>query len=161
MPALPVSSVLMTVEDYLAAEERAELKHEYLAGMPYAMAGTSTDHNALVFTLSGILHSRLMGSGCVGFASDMKVKVQWAGDTYFYYPDALIVCGKAGVGPSWCEAPRVIFEVISESTRKIDEREKWMVYKMIPSLDAYVRIEQEQRLVAVDRRQRPAGSAKY
>jgi Uma2 family endonuclease len=152
MPALSVSSVLMTVEEYLAAEERSEVKHEYLAGVPYAMAGASLEHNTITSNLGGACVSRLRGKRCRHFGSDMKLSLRRSTSSYFYYPDAMIVCGLAVLGPSWCEQPSVIFEVLSESTRLIDEREKRMAYLDIASLDAYVRIEQDERLVVVERR---------
>ncbi len=57
-----------------------------------------------------------------------------------------------GHGTSWCEKPSVIFEIISENTRHIDEREKRMAYSTIPSLEAYVLIEQDRREVVIDHR---------
>jgi Uma2 family endonuclease len=152
MTALAVSDALLSVESYLASEERSDVKHEYLAGVPHAMAGASLEHNGIVSNLAGILYNRLRAGQCRNFGSDMKLKVNLSATTYFYYPDAMIVCGGAGVGPSWCEAPRVIFEVLSEAARIIDEREKRMAYLTLSGLDAYVRIEQDQRLVVVDRR---------
>lgn len=64
----------------------------------------------------------------------------------------MIFCGSEGLGPSWCERPSVVFEILSESTRTIDEREKRMAYLSLPSLDAYVRIEQERCEVVVEYR---------
>ena len=152
MPAIAVSNVLMTVEEFLAAELSYESKHEYLAGMPYAMAGASTRHNGIAANLVGELHSRLRGKSCREYGSDLKVKLQISSSTYFYYPDAMIVCGRGGLGTSWAEQPRVIFEILSESTRAIDEREKRIAYLSIPTLDAYVLIEQKAERVIVDRR---------
>jgi Uma2 family endonuclease len=64
----------------------------------------------------------------------------------------MIVCGRAGLGKSWAEQPRVLFEILSESTRAIDEREKRIAYLSIPTLDAYVLIEQDISRVIVERR---------
>jgi len=143
---------LMTVEEFLAAEPGYSEKHEYLGGMVYAMAGASTVHNTIAANLSLALGNRLRGRRCQNFGSDQKVRLELFGTTYFYYPDAMIVCGKAGLGASWSERPSVIFEIISESTRNHDEREKRMAYLTIPSLDAYILIEQERREVVVEYR---------
>ena len=152
MPAIPSSQVLLSVEEFLAAEPSYFEKHEYLGGMVYAMAGASTTHNGIAMNLYGALFNRLRGSRCRAFGSDMKARFHLSGSTYFYYPDAMIVCGNAGLGASWCERPSVIFEIISESTRSNDERDKRMGYLTIPSLDAYVRIEQDRREVVIERR---------
>jgi Uma2 family endonuclease len=143
----------MTVEEFLAAEPRHAEKHEYLGGVIYAMAGASTEHNVIAMNLYGMLHAGLRGHRCQGFGSDMKVRLSLAGDTYFYYPDAMVVCEKTGLGSSWCECPSVLFEILSPSTRDIDDREKRMAYRTIASLDAYVVIESEQMEVVVEYRE--------
>ena len=152
MTAIATSHALLTVEEFLAAEPSYAVKHEYLGGMVYAMAGASTPHNTIATNLVGTLFARLRGRQCQAFGADMKARLSVSGTTYFYYPDAMIFCGTHGLGPSWCERPSVIFEILSESTRSIDEREKRMAYLTLPSLDAYVRIEQERRAVVIERR---------
>src|SRR5262245_33236175 len=99
MTALAVGSELMSVEAFLAAEQTFEVKHEYLAGMPYAMAGASTRHDTIAANLLGLLHAQLRGKPCQSFTADMKVKLRISDSIYFYYPDATIVCGKGGMGP--------------------------------------------------------------
>ncbi len=152
MTALSTSHALLTVEEFLAAEPSYEVKHEYLGGRVYEMAGASTPHITITMNLSVAIGTRLRGRQCQAFGSDMKMRLCVSGSTYFYYPNAMIFCGTTGLGPSWCERPSVIFEILSESTRSIDEREKRMAYLTLPSLDAYVRIEQERREVVIERR---------
>ena len=152
MPAIFGQSVLMTVEEFLDAEPHYEVKHEYLGGMVYAMAGASTPHNEIASNLSGILYTRLRGKPCKVFGSDMKVRLNISGSSYFYYPDAMIVCNRTGLGASWCERPMVIFEILSESTRSTDEREKSTAYLSVPDLAAYVMIEQETQRIIIEHR---------
>ncbi len=152
MTAPSSSHALLSVEEFLAAEPSYEVKHEYLGGMVYEMAGASTPHITITANLMGALVARLRGRQCQAFGSDMKMRLSVSATTYFYYPDAMIFGGTAGLGPSWCERPSVIFEILSESTRSIDEREKRMAYLTLASLDAYVRIEQERREVVIERR---------
>ena len=142
----------MSVEQFLEAEPGYDVKHEFLGGMVYAMACASTPHNEIATNLSGILYNRLRGKPCKPFGSDMKVKINISDSTYFYYPDAMIVCNRAGMGASWSEKPTVIFEILSDSTRRIDEREKWLAYLSIPGLAAYVLIEQNSHRVLIERR---------
>jgi Uma2 family endonuclease len=152
MVAIPASSALMTVEEFLEAEKHFDVRHEYLGGMVYAMAGASTPHNEIAVNLIVSLGTRLRGKPCKPFRSDMKVKLNRAGTPYFYYPDAMIVCNRAGLGASWCEQPTVLFEIVSESTRSIDEREKHSAYLSIPGLAAYVLIEQSEQRVVIEHR---------
>ena len=134
----------MSVKEYLASEEMSETKREYLGGAIYAMAGPSDSHNRIVFNLGRLLGNQLQGRRCEGFGSDMRLRLHRASpdSVYFYYPDAMIVCNPAGAGDGWREQPAVLFEIISESTRQIDEREKRSAHLQIPSLEAYVRLEQ-------------------
>lgn len=142
----------MTEEEFVEAERHFEVKHDFLSGVPHAIAGASTRHNVIATNLVGILHAKLRGKPCQAFGSDMKVKIQVSASTYFYYPDAMIVCDQAGLGASWSERPTVLFEILSESTRSIDEREKRITYQCIPGLAAYVLIEQDAQRVIVEHR---------
>ncbi len=152
MTAVSTSRSQLTVEEFLAAEPGYEVKHEYLGGMVYPMADAATPHCIIATNLYGTLGTRLRGRQCQAFGSDMKLRLSISTTTYFYYPDAMIFCGGTGLGASCCERPSVIFEILSESTRSIDEREKRMAYLTLPSLDAYVRIEQERCEVVIERR---------
>ncbi len=144
----------VTVEEYLASEELSEIKHEYLGGVVYAMPGASEPHAIIRFNLSGMLHARLRGKRCRGFASDMKVLLhpQPTGRAYYHYPDAMIVCDPTDAGHDWRERPTALFEIASKSTRRIDEREKRFAYLQLASLDAYVRIEQNHPEVILEHR---------
>lgn len=72
--------------------------------------------------------------------------------SYYYYPDKMISCDLDDRQPLWMERPSVIFEVASESTRQIDEREKRAAYLQLPTLQAYIRLEQDEALADVDYR---------
>jgi Uma2 family endonuclease len=152
MSAPAVSDPTITVEDYLASEALAEVKHEYLGGVVYAMAGASEAHNIIAMNLYMGLGNRLRGRPCRPFGSDMKVRLRPLDDTYFYYPDAMIACDSTDAGHGWRERPAALFEIISEETRRIDEREKRIPYLQLPSLQAYVRVEQDRPEVVVERR---------
>ena len=145
----------MTVEEYLAAEEAGDIKHEYLGGVVYAMSGASNAHNVIEVNLNGMLYNQLRGRRCQHFGSSMKVRLQPqpTGRFYFYYPDAMIACDQTDVSEhGWRERPAALFEVMSPSTRHIDTREKRLAYLQLPSLEAYVRIEQKRPEVIVERR---------
>ncbi len=136
--------------EYLETEIRSEFKREYLGGVVYAMAGASEPHNIISANLIGMLYGRLRGKSCQPFGSDMKVRVLPHGSTYYYYPDAMIACDPTDSGHGWRERPSALFEIISEDTRRIDEREKWIAYRQLASLHAYVRIEQDRPEVIVE-----------
>lgn len=142
----------ITEGDYLSAETRGEVKHEFVGGAVYAMAGASETHNRVASNLIGMLYSRLRGSRCEAFGSDMKLRMRPLGETGFYYPDAMVVCDPADSGHGWREKPALLFEIVSEETRRVDEREKRFAYLQLASLDAYIRIEQGRPEVVVEQR---------
>ena len=149
-----LSDPYLTVGEYLASEELSETKREYLGGSVYAMAGASEAHNFIASNLGRLLNSQLRGRRCASFGSDMRLRMlrQSPEATYFYYPDAMVACNPTDVGHGWREQPAALFEIISESTRQIDEREKRSAYLQLPSLEAYVRIEQGRAEAVVESR---------
>ncbi len=154
MSAQVLAQPYLTVEEFLASEELSDVKCEYLGGVVHAMAGASDSHNRIAINLTSALHSRLRGRRCEAFGPEMKMRLQYLASTstYFYYPDAMVVCDPADGGNGWREHPAAIFEVISDSTRQIDEREKRTAYLRVSTLEAYVRIEQDRPEVIVERR---------
>jgi Uma2 family endonuclease len=143
---------LISVEDYLAGELVSKIKHEYLAGVVYAMAGGRNVHNSIAGNAFAALHSRLRGRKCRPFNSDTKIRVRLPSHLRFYYPDALVVCRPNPPDDSYQDDPAVIVEVLSQSTRRTDEGEKKDAYLTIPSLAAYILVEQESAAVVVHRR---------
>lgn len=143
---------LVSVEDYLAGELESPIKHEYLGGVVYAMAGARNRHNRIAtYTLTS-LGARLRGKLCEPYNSDTKVRIRLPTHTRFYYPDASVVCRPNSEDDSYQDDPSVIAEVLSRRTRRIDEGEKKDAYLTIPSLNVYMLIEQDSPLVQVYRR---------
>lgn len=134
---------LLTVEEYLAREETSAVKHEYVAGEVYALAGASKRHNAIAVRIAVRLGNQAEGGPCRVYVSDVKVRV----DDVFYYPDVMVACEPEG-GDRYIEmAPCVIVEVTSPSTSLTDRREKLGAYQRIPSLKAYIIADQERRWI--------------
>lgn len=143
---------LVSVEDYLAGELRSPIKHEYLGGVVYAMAGARNAHNRVATNTLVALGRRLLGKPCQPFNSDTKIRVRLPTQIRFYYPDGSVVCRPNPPEESFQDEAVVIFEVLSRRTRRIDEGEKRDAYLTIPSLAAYLLIEQESAAVVVHRR---------
>ncbi|MEM9480999.1 MAG: Uma2 family endonuclease [Verrucomicrobiota bacterium] len=146
---------LLSVAEYLAREERAETKSEYLNGVVYAMAGGKGRHSQIAANALGILHAQLRGKPCRPFNSDMKLRVRLPEQTRFYYPDAMIVCPPIDPDKTYLDTPSVILEVLSSSTRRTDEGEKKDAYLTIPSLTHYLLAEPEAPVVTVFERGEP------
>ena len=110
----PVNPI--AVEKYLKLEQDAQIRHEYVAGQVYAMAGASEAHNLIVTNLVALLRPHLRGSSCRTFVSDMKVKVKTQQADIFYYPDLLVTCDTNDNKKYFKTNPNLIVEVLSDST---------------------------------------------
>jgi Uma2 family endonuclease len=143
---------LVSVADYLAEELTSPVKHEYLGGVVYALAGARNLHNVIAGNTLGALYVRLRGRPCRPFNSDTKIRIHLPGQLRFYYPDASVTCRPNPQSDSFQDKPAAIFEVLSRATRRIDEVEKKDAYLTIPSLGFYGLIEQDIAAAVVFRR---------
>lgn len=125
----------MTAREYLAFERDAKEKHQYVGGEVFAMAGASPRHNGLVGALVARIFQALGAGPCRVFPSDLKIYVP-SFDT-FTYPDVSVVCGPLEFHEDTTDVvtnPRVLFEVLSESTERYDRGDKAEGYRAIPSV---------------------------
>ena len=143
---------LVSVREYLAGELISPVKHEYLGGVVYAMAGARNVHNVIAGNIFAALHARLRGRRCRPYNSDTKIRVRLPTQTRFYYPEVSVVCRPNPPTDSFQDEPAVLFEVLSRKTRRIDEGEKKDAYLTIASLNVYMLVEQDTPAVVVFRR---------
>ena len=144
-----------TVAAYFALEASSREKHEYWHGEVYAMAGASPEHNLIAANVTAALHTALRALPCRVYASDLKVHVPLS-DGYVY-PDVTVGCD----GPRYHSAhpdvllnPRLVVEVLSESTERFDRGEKSAGYRTLDSVTDYLLISQRDRHVEHYARQR-------
>ena len=136
-------------DDYLTAEMLADVRHEFVNGGVYAMAGGSANHNRV----AGNLYARLLTSADQTFSpfiGDMKLHLD-AGNA-FYYPDVMLVCGASDNEAYFKTSPCMIAEVLSRSTELTDRREKWAAYQKLQSLREYVLLAQDRAYIEVYQR---------
>jgi Uma2 family endonuclease len=138
----------LSAEAYLEGELTASVKHELIDGVAYAMAGVSKNHQRISDNVLVGLHLHLRNQRCEPFGSDVKVKV---GDDFFY-PDAMVVCDDVSENSYYTESPTILVEVLSPSTRRLDQTLKRSRYQTIFSLQELVLIEQDVVDVEVCRR---------
>lgn len=141
MSALPKP---MTIDEFVAWEERQELKYEYDGFEARAMTGGTVAHANIQGNLLGALRARLRGKPCRAFGSELKVRT----DTSVRYPDALITCTRADPNSTFAPDPVVIFEILSRSSARRDLGAKNAEYQSLPSLKRYVVLHQS--LVAAE-----------
>lgn len=129
-------------EDYLAGEQVSPIKHEYRRGQVYAMSGAKKPHVISTANLTKLLGNHLDQSPCIVMASDIKVRLETA-DCY-YYPDIAVTCHPQDLVGSedFIFYPKLVIEVLSQSTASFDRGEKFVDYQTCPTLEEYVLVSQ-------------------
>jgi len=134
----------ITPEEYLKFERESETKHEYYDGEIFAMSGASINHNLISGNIFANLHTKLKGSKCTPFASDMRVYVNENG--LYTYPDISVFCGEIKLLDEKNDTalyPKVIFEILFKSTNNYDRGGKFKLYRDIKTLEEYVLVSQD------------------
>jgi Uma2 family endonuclease len=131
-----------TREDYFAFEETSEEKHEFFRGEIFAMAGGTFNHARISGKTFSALEVKLRGKPCQPTNSDMKIETPKGLITY---PDAAVFCGKPELTANQCALlnPVVIIEVLSPSTRRYDQSDKFLLYRSIETFKDYILIDSE------------------
>jgi Uma2 family endonuclease len=152
---LPKPVLRLSAQEYLAWETVQPTRNEFLAGEIFAMVGTTDAHNTISLNVASSIKSHIRGGPCRVYALDIKVRVQ-AADAYFY-TDVLVTCdARDHVAHLEKAHPRLVVEVLSESTADYDRGEKFAIYRRIPELEEYLLIDPD--LQTIDRFGRgPAG----
>lgn len=130
-------------EEYLERERLAETKHEYFDGEMVDMAGGSPTHSLITANVARALGNRLEQSPCKAFSSDLRVCVRWG--KLITYPDVTVACPPLDYLDDRRDTivnPRLVVEVLSPSTRNYDRGEKLRTFRMAPSIEEYLLIEQ-------------------
>lgn len=136
-----------TPEEYLTLEEKATFRSEFIDGYIFELSGGTENHNIITLNVATDLRKKLRGR-CKTFAIDIKVWIQ-AWDT-FVYPDVFVICGESNYFNDRKDIltnPKLVIEVLSESTKKYDKHDKFLGYQKLNSLTEYVLIDQEKYVV--------------
>lgn len=133
---LPLSK--MTLAEFLAWEEAQPERHEFYRGEVFAMVGGTARHNRVVMNLGSRIAAHLEGSGCQAFTESMKVQIAEG----ILYPDVVVTCGKSEAGDEKIITdPKLVIEVMSPSTKGYDQRDKFALYRSLPSLREYALVD--------------------
>jgi Uma2 family endonuclease len=151
-----------TYAEYLAYERDSERKHEFDDGEVIAMVGGTPRHSALASRLSAAFEAT-RERGCAAFQADLRVRVLATGKAT--YPDVSMVCGPLERDPAdgtgaTITNPTVIVEVLSPTTESYDRGGKWLHYQLVPSLQDYLLVSQDEPRVERYRRL-PSGAWEY
>lgn len=141
--ATVAAKILITPEEYIVKERKAEFKSEYRNGQIVAMPGASHQHNLLSGNIFGHIFIQFLDRTCQIYANDMRVKVSNSG--LYTYPDVVVVCDEPQFEDNHVDTllnPTVIVEVLSPSTEEYDRHDKFMSYQTLESLQEYILVSQ-------------------
>ncbi|RZJ08785.1 MAG: Uma2 family endonuclease [Rubrivivax sp.] len=140
----------MTAAEYLAWEATQEVRHEFWRGEVFAMVGARRVHGLVALNLAAALKSHLKGTPCRAFIEGQKVQV--AQDAIFY-PDVFVTCNEDDLRTDVVfKQPKLVVEVLSDSTQAFDRSLKFAAYRQLASLEEYVLVDPDSRVVEVFRR---------
>jgi Uma2 family endonuclease len=143
--------IYITPEEYLQMEEQSAIKHEYIDGYIYAMAGATDPHVTIALNLASLLRNHVRGSGCRVYIADMKARIESL--NRFYYPDVMVTCDQRDQEtPTYKRFPCLIVEVLSDSTEAFDRGDKFADYQVLESLKEYVLINTKRQRIDCFRR---------
>jgi Uma2 family endonuclease len=143
-----VAKPLLSPQEYLVRERQADFRSEFYRGEMFAMAGASWEHTLIKDNLAGETRNQLKAGPCRVGTSDLRVKI--TATEMYTYQDMVVVCGEPQFEDDHFDTllnPRVLVEVLSDSTEKYDRGTKFAHYRQIPSLQEYVMVAQDRPLV--------------
>jgi len=127
----------LSAEDFLAWDAHETVKHEFVQGEVFAMAGAEERHVTVALNVAMALRAHLRGTPCRTYIADMKLRVE-AADAYFY-PDVMVCCESTDAAdPLVKRAPVLVVEVLSPSTAAFDRGDKFAAYRTLPALREYL-----------------------
>jgi Uma2 family endonuclease len=142
------SDLPRTVKEFDRWHARQPERWEFIGGVPVMMAPGSLPHTIIKGNVFRHIANRLAGKPCRAFVDGAEVK----GHKLSAIPDVVVACGRIDPTSSTVAEPVVIVEVLSPSSERDDAGRKWQGYCLIPSLQHYLVVAQESRLVTVHTR---------
>ena len=145
----------MTVEEWRELERNShDIKHEYIDGHIYALAGGTLSHGRLSTNMFRAIEDALatIGKSCYVYNSDAAARVS---SKRYTYPDITVSCDEQDRprrDETEVHSPRVIVEVLSDSTEAKDRGWKFALYRACPTVQEYVLVATKYQAVEVYRR---------
>ncbi|MGI8950650.1 MAG: Uma2 family endonuclease [Chitinophagaceae bacterium] len=138
-----------TLDEYIKIDEIGDERHEYFDGKLITMPGESLYHNQLCFGLAMLLHTLLKVTGYQIFVESVKLNIE--GEKKYVYPDITIIKNQPEENLPYKDyiiyEPLLIVEILSDSTRKYDLTDKFILYQKSSTLQYYLAVESEKPLV--------------
>lgn len=141
----------MTETQYLEFERQSDIRHEYIDGQVFAMAGASPRHNLIMMTLSYLIFGHLRDKDCNAYGESQRLRIDNSKGKNYLYPDMSVVCGDSKFtddNPQALTNPQLIIEILSPSTAKFDLDDKFALYRQLSSFREYLLVWQDKAKIA-------------
>ncbi len=136
----------LSIEEYIAFEETADVRHEYFEGQLIPMPGTTDTHNTICGNIYIALRQLLKNTSCKVYMESVKVQIR--NKKHYTYPDVFVTCDERDLTDAYIKKhPSVVIEVASPSTKVYDKTDKFLVYRKIASLRHYLIVDTEKEIV--------------
>jgi|SRR5579875_2035116 len=141
----------MTLDEYHELmRKNPDAKYEYLDGQVYVMAGGTANHARISSNVLRQFEDALGDGPCTVYNSDLSVRLS---ESRYVFPDATVTCDENDQGEvTTIQSPRLVVEILSDSTEGYDRGRKFMYYRQCPTLEEYVLIATDHQAVEVFRR---------
>ena len=141
----------MSAEDFLVWDQTQTVKHEFVRGEVFAMAGGEDGNAFIALSIASAVRVHLRGTPCRVLISDVKLRID-AADSFFY-PDVMVTCSTADAANRLVKRePLLAVEVLSPGTAAYDRGEKFAAYRKIEALREYVLVDPRTRRCDVYRK---------
>lgn len=139
-----------SVEEWRAILEHSDSTYEYHNGWLVAMAGGTLDHSRIAINTIRALEDGLGDGSCRVYNSDAALRLS---PSDYRFAAAVVTCDERDQGTvNEVRAPRVVIEVLSDSTEWEDRTEKFALYRGCATVEEYVLIVTKYQAVEVYRR---------
>jgi Uma2 family endonuclease len=134
----------LSAQDFLAWDATQTVRHEFVSGEVFAMAGAGERHAMAAGNVYVALRGHLAGTPCRTFMTEMKLRVEAA--NAFFYPDVMVTCSaQDAADPLIKREPVLLVEVLSPSTAAYDRGDKFAAYRRLPTLREYLLVDPDTR----------------
>ncbi len=154
---MPETLQKLSPREYFDAEQRSEIRHEYVDGILLPMSGDSRLNNRIVTNCYRAFRAQLYGTGCEIYTHAVRLIVKE--DRIYRYPDLVVTCAEETDSHAVAH-PSLIIEVLSPSTEGTDRNQKLREYTSLPSLAYYLLVSSDEAVVKCYSRE-PDGGWRY
>jgi Uma2 family endonuclease len=134
-----------TFADYLALEKQSS-PHELVGGQMYPLPENNDNHDTITLNIATLARAEAKGTACRVFMGNMKLRVS---EDTIYYPDVFATCTEPNSGATLKRSACFVVEVLSDATSDIDRGEKLRNYRKVPSLQGYIMVVADKRIIEV------------